>query len=110
MSKTVDCVCCGETVEYQEIDTDGICIMCNQEDMCDDCGEHELDCVCGDEEDVCDECGEDESECTCGEDEDDKFIYGFEQDDFEDTYTDETDDWEGDQWEEDFCDGEEDKW
>ena len=102
MSKTVDCLCCGETVKCQEIDMDGICMMCNKEDVCDDCGEHELDCVCDEDEDICDECGEDESDCICdNEDKDGKFIYGFGDDDFEDTYEDETEDWEGNEYDED---------
>lgn len=104
MSKTVDCLCCGETVECQEVDMDGICMMCVQEDVCDECGEDESECICDDF--ICNECGEDKSECIC--DEDDKFIYGFGNDDFEDTYTDEIDDWEGDDYEEDF--DEEDEW
>lgn len=80
--------------------------------MCDDCGKHELDCVCENGDDfICDECGEDESECICDEvEENDNFVYGFDSDDFEDTYTDETNDWEGDDYEDDSYDEEEDIW
>lgn len=91
MTTRIECVCCGEMVDATELDSDGICWPCNEEDLCDACGEHEFD-------------------CRCDDDEEGNFVYGFEDDDFgdDDDPWSEEDDWEGDDYLDDLVDEDDD--
>jgi len=93
VNNKVKCVCCHDEYNAVSLDDDGICVPCNLEDECPDCGCHELDCTCDDEVETAD-------------------WYGFEDDDFEDDDGhDEMDDWEGDDWDDDdFEDDDDEDW
>jgi len=74
MTTKINCISCNQECYTGELDSDGICDECNNDDLCLICGIHELDC-----------------DCTP--------MYGFSDDTFdEDDIHDELLDWEGDDY------------
>jgi len=78
----IDCICCGEEVDVEKLDSDGICDACNLEDLLDE---------------------DEDFDSPFSDDDFDDSPY-FEDDDWE------GDDWDDDEWDDDYDDDDSGGW